>query len=46
MPVEERIRYAKSLHGPKAFEAVKANSSSWNLSEAQLEEIRSAIEAE
>lgn len=46
LPVEERIRHAKELHGQKAFEAVKANSASWNLTESQLEEIRSAIKAE
>lgn len=45
LPVEERVRYLKELHGPKAYEAVKTHTGSWNLSEAQMEEIRAAIEA-
>lgn len=46
LPMEERIRYLKELRGEKAYEAVKKHTTGWNLSEAQMEEIRSAIEAE
>jgi len=45
MPVEDRINHVKTLRGPKAFEAVRDNAASWNLTEVQMEEIRSAIEA-
>lgn len=44
MPVEERIRHLKELRGPKAFEAVKDGTKSWQLTEGQLEEIKQAIE--
>ncbi|WP_035613862.1 hypothetical protein [Haloferula sp. BvORR071] len=45
LPMEQRIGILKGLHGPKAFEAVKNGTPSWNLTESQMEEIRQAIEA-
>jgi hypothetical protein len=46
MSVDQRIRILKELRGPKAFEAVKNGTPSWNLTESQMAEIRQAIEAE
>jgi hypothetical protein len=46
LPMEERIRHLKELRGPQAFQAVKDSTSSWKLTEGQLEEIKQAIERE
>lgn len=43
LPVEKRIDYLRTLHGPQALESAEAAMATWGLPESQREEVRKAV---